>query len=148
MVALVVQCRRGAQATPPSGRHGGISETFSLTQVNAPCPRIGLSLSNTARQEGNNHDTHRWTTLPARDDILRSRQRCGGCCGGPGMMGGYWNTGTYLNALKAQLAISPDEEPAWKEDADTVSGVGEQMQVCTKPCSSRWAPPHGRSAGI
>ena len=48
--------------------------------------------------------------------------------GGTGMMGGYWNTGTYLDALKTQLAITPDEEPAWKEYADTVSGVGEQMQ--------------------
>jgi periplasmic protein CpxP/Spy len=48
--------------------------------------------------------------------------------GGHGMMGGYWNTGTYLDALKAQLAITPSEESAWKEYADTVSGVGEQMQ--------------------
>ncbi|HME21419.1 MAG TPA: Spy/CpxP family protein refolding chaperone [Acetobacteraceae bacterium] len=48
--------------------------------------------------------------------------------GGPGMMGGYWNTGTYLDALKTQLAITPNQEPAWKEYADTVSGVGEQMQ--------------------
>lgn len=48
--------------------------------------------------------------------------------GGPGMMGGYWNTGTYLDNLKSQLAITPSEEPAWKDYADTVSGVGEQMQ--------------------
>ena len=48
--------------------------------------------------------------------------------GGPGMMGGYWNTGSYLAALKTQLGITPAEEPAWKEYTDTVSGVGEQMQ--------------------
>ena len=48
--------------------------------------------------------------------------------GGRGMMGGYWNTGTYLDALKTQLAITPNEEPAWKEYADTVSGIGVQMQ--------------------
>ncbi len=48
--------------------------------------------------------------------------------GGPGMMGGYWNTGTYLDGLKSQLGITTKEEPAWKDYADTVSGVGEQMQ--------------------
>ena len=48
--------------------------------------------------------------------------------GSTGMMGGSWNTGTYLDGLKTQLAITPNEEPAWKEYADTVSGVGEQMQ--------------------
>ncbi len=48
--------------------------------------------------------------------------------GGPGMMGGYWNTGTYLDALKTQLAITPSEEPAWKQYADTISGVGNQME--------------------
>ena len=48
--------------------------------------------------------------------------------GPDGMMGGHWNTSSYLDALKKQLAITPNEEPAWKEYADTVSGVGEQMQ--------------------
>ncbi len=48
--------------------------------------------------------------------------------GGPGMMGGYWNTGTYLDALKSQLGITTQEESAWKEYADTVSGTSEQMQ--------------------
>lgn len=48
--------------------------------------------------------------------------------GGSGMMGGFWNTGTYLDALKTRLAITAQEEPAWKEYAGTVSGVGEQMQ--------------------
>jgi hypothetical protein len=47
---------------------------------------------------------------------------------GGGMMGGDWNTGTYLDALKTQLAITPKQEPAWKEYADIVSGVGEQLQ--------------------
>jgi hypothetical protein len=46
---------------------------------------------------------------------------------GPGMMGG-WNTKTYLDGLKTQLAITSKEGPAWNEYADTVSGVGEQMQ--------------------
>lgn len=48
--------------------------------------------------------------------------------GGPDMMGGYWNTGAYLDALKTQLAITPNEEPAWTEYADTVSGLGKQME--------------------
>jgi hypothetical protein len=64
--------------------------------------------------------------------------------GDHGMMGATWTT-SYLDGLKKQLAITPKEERAWKEYADTVSGVGEQMQVCTRPCSSRWARPHGRS---
>lgn len=51
-----------------------------------------------------------------------------GMMGGRGMMGGYWNTGTFLDGLKTQLAITPHEEPAWKEYADTISGIGEQMQ--------------------
>lgn len=45
-----------------------------------------------------------------------------------GMMGGNWNTASYLDGLKSQLAITPNQEQAWKEYADTVSGVGEQMQ--------------------
>ena len=48
--------------------------------------------------------------------------------GDHGMMGGYWNTASYLDNLKKQLAITPKEEPAWEEYADTVSGEGEQMQ--------------------
>ena len=48
--------------------------------------------------------------------------------GGPGMMGGSWNTGSYLNSLKTELGITAKQEPAWKEYADTVSGVGQQMQ--------------------
>jgi len=54
---------------------------------------------------------------------------------GPGMMGGteggidgVWNTDTYLDALKAQLAITPEQEAAWKDYADTVAGVGAQLQ--------------------
>ncbi len=59
----------------------------------------------------------------------------GGPGGGPGrgkmgggMMGGPWNTGSYLNSVKTELAITAEQEPAWKAYADTVSGVGEQMQ--------------------
>jgi hypothetical protein len=48
--------------------------------------------------------------------------------GGAGMMGGHWNTDSYFGGLKAQVGITPNEEPAWKEYADTVSGVGEQMR--------------------
>jgi hypothetical protein len=56
--------------------------------------------------------------------------------GGPGMMGGRgagmmgrsWDTKGYLDALKSQLGITVSQEPAWKEYADKVSGVGEQMQ--------------------
>jgi hypothetical protein len=52
-----------------------------------------------------------------------------GMMGGPGgIMGGNWNTSSYLEGLKTQLAITPNEEAAWKEYADTGSGVGEQMQ--------------------
>ena len=49
--------------------------------------------------------------------------------GAPGMMGGRWDIATYVDGLKTQLAITPDEEPAWKKYADTVSGVGMQMQA-------------------
>ncbi len=59
----------------------------------------------------------------------------GGAGGGPGrgmmgggMMGGAWNTGSYLDSVKTELGITAEQEPAWKAYADTVSGVGEQMQ--------------------
>jgi len=48
--------------------------------------------------------------------------------GGPGMMGGQWNTRSYLDALKQELAITPNQESAWEAYADTVSNAGEQMQ--------------------
>ena len=48
---------------------------------------------------------------------------------GGGMMGSSWNTGTYLESLKSQLKITANQEPAWKAYADTVSGVGQQMQA-------------------
>ena len=48
---------------------------------------------------------------------------------GPGMMGGSWSTGSYLDSLKDQLAITAGQQPAWRDYADTVSGVGEQMQA-------------------
>jgi len=47
---------------------------------------------------------------------------------GPGMMGGSWNTGSYLASLKSELNITPNQEAAWKNYADAVSGAGEQMQ--------------------
>lgn len=47
---------------------------------------------------------------------------------GVGMMEEDWNTGTYLDALKTQLAITPKQEPTLKEYAHTVSGVGKQFQ--------------------
>jgi LTXXQ motif family protein len=53
----------------------------------------------------------------------------------PGMMSGpeagidgVWTTDTYLDALKLQLAITPAEEAAWKDYADTVAGVAAQLQ--------------------
>ena len=53
-----------------------------------------------------------------------------GSAGGPGsgMMGGSWNTRSYLDSLKTQLDITANQESAWKDYSDTVSGVGEQMQ--------------------
>lgn len=51
-----------------------------------------------------------------------------GTMAGPhGMMGGYWDTETYLGALRTRLAITPAQEQAWKDYADTVSGVAHQM---------------------
>jgi LTXXQ motif family protein len=41
---------------------------------------------------------------------------------------GYSDPAGYLTALKADLGITPAQEPAWKEYADTVTGVVEQMQ--------------------
>ena len=52
----------------------------------------------------------------------------GGMMGGGGMVGGPWNSTRYLDALKGELGITASEEPAWKGYADTVSGVGQQMQ--------------------
>ncbi len=52
-----------------------------------------------------------------------------GMMGGPGgMMGGTWNTASYLDGLKTQLDIKPNQQQAWEEYADTVSGVAQQMQ--------------------
>ncbi len=47
---------------------------------------------------------------------------------GRGMMGGRWNMPRYLDALKTRLAITPEQETLWKEYANTVAGVAEQMQ--------------------
>ena len=52
-----------------------------------------------------------------------------GMMAGPhGMMGGQWDAGSYLAALETQLAITPAQESAWKDYADTVSGLTQQMQ--------------------
>jgi hypothetical protein len=48
---------------------------------------------------------------------------------GPGMMGGYWNTASYLDGLKTRLGITAGQEPAWKDYSDTVTSVGQQMQT-------------------
>jgi LTXXQ motif family protein len=45
-----------------------------------------------------------------------------------GMMGGGWNTASYLASLKSELNITPNQEAAWKNYADAVSGTSEQMQ--------------------
>jgi hypothetical protein len=54
----------------------------------------------------------------------------GGPMGG-GMMGrgGMSTTPEYLDGLKARLGITPKQEPAWKEYADTVNGASEQMRA-------------------
>ena len=57
---------------------------------------------------------------------LGGRGMMGG--GGGGMMGGGWNTTSYLDAVKSELAITPAQEPAWKEYADMLTGVAGQMQ--------------------
>jgi len=49
--------------------------------------------------------------------------------GGGGMMGGSWDTAGYLDSLKSQIKITAKQGPAWNEYADTVSGVGQQMQA-------------------
>jgi hypothetical protein len=41
---------------------------------------------------------------------------------------GLWHTDAYLDALKTQLAITPEEAAAWQDYADTVAGVGAQLQ--------------------
>lgn len=53
----------------------------------------------------------------------------GGGRGGGGMMrGGAWTSETYVASLKNELAITPAQEPAWKEYAETLDGVAEQME--------------------
>ena len=52
-----------------------------------------------------------------------------GMNGGPGMHRGPWTTPEYLDGLKARLGITTAQEPAWKEYADTVNAVAEQMRA-------------------
>lgn len=51
-----------------------------------------------------------------------------GMMNGSGMMGGGWDLAGYLDSLKAELAITPAQEPAWKAYAEVVDGVAQQMQ--------------------
>jgi hypothetical protein len=49
--------------------------------------------------------------------------------GGPGFGRGMNDPASYLAALKTQLHITPAQEPAWKEYADVVENVGNQMRA-------------------
>jgi hypothetical protein len=49
--------------------------------------------------------------------------------GGPGFGRGMTDPVTYLAGLKTQLGITPAQEPAWTEYADTVQSVAGQMQA-------------------
>ena len=67
-----------------------------------------------------------------------------GPMGGPGMGRGVTNMPGYLDALKAQLIITKDQEPAWAEYAETVTGVATQMQglhqsMATEMPNASWA---------
>lgn len=46
-----------------------------------------------------------------------------------GMMSGTWDIDDYLTALKTQIAITPDQEAAWKIYAQTLKNASEQMQA-------------------
>ena len=48
---------------------------------------------------------------------------------GRGMMNGAWDTESYLGQLKGRLAITADQDAAWKDYADTVSAASAQMQA-------------------
>ena len=59
----------------------------------------------------------------------------GGAGAGPGMMGpgpglgrGFTDPAGYLDALKTGLGVTSQQEPAWRDYADTVQGVATQMQ--------------------
>ncbi|MFL5288514.1 MAG: Spy/CpxP family protein refolding chaperone, partial [Rhodopila sp.] len=49
--------------------------------------------------------------------------------GGPGFGRGMNDPASYLAALKAELHISPAQEPAWKDYADVVEIMGNQMRA-------------------
>lgn len=51
-----------------------------------------------------------------------------GAAGGPGFGRGLNEPASYLAALKTRLAITPDQEKAWDDYAETVTGVAGQMQ--------------------
>ena len=49
--------------------------------------------------------------------------------GGMGMMGGaFGDPAAYLDSLKRELRITPDQEGAWATYADAVKGTAAQMQ--------------------
>lgn len=39
-----------------------------------------------------------------------------------------WDVPRYLKALRTRLGITAEQEDAWRKYADTVEGVGQQMQ--------------------
>ena len=49
--------------------------------------------------------------------------------GGPGFGRGMNDPATYLANLKTELAITPAQEPAWSEYAQTVQSMAAQMQA-------------------
>ena len=48
---------------------------------------------------------------------------------GPGFGRGMNDPATYLAGLKTELGITPAQEPAWGEYAETVQGMATQMQA-------------------
>src|SRR5690349_12119762 len=57
------------------------------------------------------------------------RGPAGGPGGGPGFGRGMNDPATYLAALKTELHITPAQEPAWKDYADVVESMGNQMRA-------------------
>lgn len=48
---------------------------------------------------------------------------------GHGMMYGAWNINDYLAALKSQMSITPNQDTAWNDYADTLKDASGQMQA-------------------
>ena len=67
-----------------------------------------------------------------------------GSMGGRGMGRGVADMPGYLDALKAQLVITSAEESAWRDYAESVTGVATQMQglhqsMATQMPGATWA---------